>query len=171
MRLRFLVKFYSILSMTNVSAIPAFISVVSDCVWTPFKESTITITTLINTYKQYIKQYSRYIDDIFMIWSGDMDTLHAFHMYLNSCVESISFSMETNLHTIHFLSFVPVIRFITVQNTHAQYSGFLSGVIGVISAPLRPYWNGNFLPKLLTPDTHIKGAKQFSEQKRNNRQN
>ena len=56
-----------------------------------------------NTYRQYIKHFSRYIDDIYMIWSGEIETLRDFQNYLNSRVESISFSMEMDQNSIHFL--------------------------------------------------------------------
>lgn len=56
-----------------------------------------------NPFRSYIKHWSRFIDDCFLIWTGNENQLNDFFDYVNSRMPSISFTMEKNKNTIHFL--------------------------------------------------------------------
>lgn len=56
-----------------------------------------------NEFSQYLKCLFRYIDDCFFVFSGSVQTPHAFHKYLNTRLDSIKFSLEFNTDTISFL--------------------------------------------------------------------
>ncbi|CAJ0946851.1 unnamed protein product [Ranitomeya imitator] len=59
-------------------------------------------TTSSKTVYSY-KCYHRYIDDIFCIWSGPLDSLKTFHEYLNSIIPELSFTIQYNMKEIPFL--------------------------------------------------------------------
>ncbi|CAJ0915594.1 unnamed protein product [Ranitomeya imitator] len=54
-------------------------------------------------FLQYAKCYHRYIDDIFCVWSGSLDSLKTFHEYLNSIIPELSFTIQYNMKEIPFL--------------------------------------------------------------------
>ena len=56
-----------------------------------------------NLFKESIRYWSRYIDDCFMIWRGTEMQLDEFLSYINSRIPSISFTMEKDRTSIHFL--------------------------------------------------------------------
>lgn len=56
-----------------------------------------------NPYFKFIKHYWRFIDDLFIIWSGDVNSLHDFHNYMNAQMRSIKFTLEHNKNSISFL--------------------------------------------------------------------
>ncbi|CAJ0920630.1 unnamed protein product [Ranitomeya imitator] len=54
-------------------------------------------------FKQYVDCYLRYIDDIFLIWTGPTDILQAFHQTLNSVYPELHFTMQYDPARISFL--------------------------------------------------------------------
>jgi hypothetical protein len=59
-----------------------------------------TVTALL---AQHATLYRRYIDDIFIIWKGDEQSLLAFHDTINSVDEKLKFSLEYSQKSIAFL--------------------------------------------------------------------
>uniref|UniRef100_A0A3P8U3H0 Reverse transcriptase domain-containing protein n=1 Tax=Amphiprion percula TaxID=161767 RepID=A0A3P8U3H0_AMPPE len=56
-----------------------------------------------NPFKQLIKYYGRYIDDLFFIFTGTTEQLQEFHQYLNSTNPNIKLSLEFSNKEINFL--------------------------------------------------------------------
>ncbi|CAJ0922657.1 unnamed protein product [Ranitomeya imitator] len=54
-------------------------------------------------FLQHVACYHRYIDDIFLIWTGTTDTLLSFHSYLNSILPELQFTIHYNTHSVSFL--------------------------------------------------------------------
>ncbi|XP_069494653.1 uncharacterized protein [Ambystoma mexicanum] len=54
-------------------------------------------------WHQYIKHWGRYIDDIFLVWSGPHATLDSFLGYINLIDERIQFTYEIGHPSVHFL--------------------------------------------------------------------
>ncbi|CAJ0937921.1 unnamed protein product [Ranitomeya imitator] len=54
-------------------------------------------------FLQNVACYHRYIDDIFLIWTGTTDTLLSFHSYLNSILPELQFTIHHNTHSVPFL--------------------------------------------------------------------
>lgn len=54
-------------------------------------------------YLSQVKTWFRYIDDVFLLWQGNTDSLDIFHKYLNNCLPSISFSLEQDRFHLAFL--------------------------------------------------------------------
>ncbi|CAJ0953004.1 unnamed protein product [Ranitomeya imitator] len=54
-------------------------------------------------YEEHINCYLRYIDDIFFIWKGSIDTLQAFYQTLNSIYPELQFTMHFDPTQISFL--------------------------------------------------------------------
>lgn len=54
-------------------------------------------------WHHFIRVWMRYIDDIFVIWHGDRESLDTFFAFLNQIHHSIKFSMEGGENTVHFL--------------------------------------------------------------------
>ena len=51
----------------------------------------------------HIILWVRFIDDIFLIWKSDQDSLINFINYLNSVASSIKFTHEISAHSVNFL--------------------------------------------------------------------
>jgi len=47
--------------------------------------------------------FVRYLDDVFFIWPGDVESLKQFETYLNSLIPDIKITLEYNKHEISFL--------------------------------------------------------------------
>ncbi|KAL2102084.1 hypothetical protein ACEWY4_003845 [Coilia grayii] len=60
-------------------------------------------------FTPHIALWKRYIDDVFLLWCGDINTLQDFFNYLNNCTDYLSFSMDFDSTRISFLD-VWVIR-------------------------------------------------------------
>ncbi|XP_069502378.1 uncharacterized protein [Ambystoma mexicanum] len=56
-----------------------------------------------NPFNKDILKWCRYIDDVFMIWQGDLPRLHVFLEWLNNHNPYIKFTMTSNSTTIPFL--------------------------------------------------------------------
>lgn len=56
-----------------------------------------------NCFKDNIKMYCRFIDDIFLLFKGSQTDLIAFHDYLNKTNKNIRLSLEYSKDRIHFL--------------------------------------------------------------------
>lgn len=56
-----------------------------------------------NPFRQFIKFYGRYIDDLFFIFSGSQQQLLDFHAYLNNANNNIKLSLEYSGTEINFL--------------------------------------------------------------------
>ncbi|CAJ0952549.1 unnamed protein product [Ranitomeya imitator] len=57
-----------------------------------------------NTYFQdYATTWRRYIDNIFCIWRGPLDSLLSFHKYLNQIWPELQFTIHYDLDTVSFL--------------------------------------------------------------------
>ena len=54
-------------------------------------------------WSNYIIDWIRFIDNIFLIWNGDYDSLTTFIGYLNGVVPSIKFTHEISFHSVNFL--------------------------------------------------------------------
>ncbi|CAJ0956185.1 unnamed protein product [Ranitomeya imitator] len=54
--------------------------------------------------------WQRYIDDVFLIWMGDVETLIGFHNDLNLCTSNIEFSIQYDHGSINFLDTLVLIR-------------------------------------------------------------
>lgn len=59
-------------------------------------------------FSQHALIWLRYINDIFCIWSGPVDTLLAFHQYLNSIDPELQFTLHYDPHQIQFLDMVDI---------------------------------------------------------------
>ena len=55
------------------------------------------------TYHTQPRVWLRYIDDIFMVWDNDKESLENFLSHLNSCHHSIKFTSEVSKEQINFL--------------------------------------------------------------------
>ena len=53
--------------------------------------------------ESFIQSYLRYIDDVFLIWTGSKEEFIRFVEELNQCHESIKFDYEISDESIHFL--------------------------------------------------------------------
>uniref|UniRef100_A0A803JRB9 Reverse transcriptase domain-containing protein n=1 Tax=Xenopus tropicalis TaxID=8364 RepID=A0A803JRB9_XENTR len=54
-------------------------------------------------YQPFIHSYMRYVDDTFFLWTGTVDLLNDFLIYLNNVHTTIKFTLEVGLTEIHFL--------------------------------------------------------------------
>ena len=54
-------------------------------------------------WEDHIILWVRFIDDIFLIWKSDQDSLINFINYLNSVASSIKFTYEISAHSVNFL--------------------------------------------------------------------
>ena len=54
-------------------------------------------------WSNYVIDWIRLIDDIFLIWNGNYDSLTTFIGYLNRVVPSIKFTHEISYHSVNFL--------------------------------------------------------------------
>ncbi|CAJ0929304.1 unnamed protein product [Ranitomeya imitator] len=55
------------------------------------------------SFISFASYWRRYIDDIFLIWTGDSETLEAFHHDLNSSLEGLTFSISSSTSSMNFL--------------------------------------------------------------------
>ncbi|CAJ0920888.1 unnamed protein product [Ranitomeya imitator] len=60
--------------------------------------------------KSYAAYWRRYIDDVFLIWTGDVDTLLSFHTYLNSSLPGLTFSLSYDYTSMNFLDTTVIIN-------------------------------------------------------------
>ena len=56
-----------------------------------------------NHFLEHIQLWKRYIDDVFVIWTGSATELTSFHMFLNSCCEHLNFTMTSDSQKMNFL--------------------------------------------------------------------
>ncbi|CAJ0966407.1 unnamed protein product [Ranitomeya imitator] len=56
-----------------------------------------------NLFLQFATGYHRYIDDIFLVWTGTLDSLKSFHVFLNSIFPELQFTMHHNTESVPFL--------------------------------------------------------------------
>ncbi|CAJ0933257.1 unnamed protein product [Ranitomeya imitator] len=56
-----------------------------------------------NLFSQHAMIYHRYIDDIFLVWKGTLDSLKEFHEHLNSIISELKFPIQYNMREIPFL--------------------------------------------------------------------
>ena len=56
-----------------------------------------------NPYRHHIQYYGRYIDDLLFVFSGSVQQLKDFHLYLNSINHNIKLSLEFSTTSINFL--------------------------------------------------------------------
>ncbi|OCT60444.1 hypothetical protein XELAEV_18046469mg, partial [Xenopus laevis] len=54
-------------------------------------------------YKQHIAMWQRYVDDMFLIWTGSEETLSDFFIYLNGIHDTIKFTMTKGPLTVNYL--------------------------------------------------------------------
>ncbi|XP_041429012.1 uncharacterized protein LOC121397091 isoform X1 [Xenopus laevis] len=54
-------------------------------------------------FSRHCLAWWRYIDDVFVLWRGDVDSLQRFHGRINGVHPSISFTLVYDLQKIHFL--------------------------------------------------------------------
>lgn len=60
-----------------------------------------------------VRMYTRYIDDVFLLWSGDESELLDFITHLNSIIPSIQFSYQYSKKDISFLDVI-----VSIQDNH-----------------------------------------------------
>ena len=58
---------------------------------------------LTDPFLNYILEYIRFLDDIFILWSGSIQTLKDFEIYINSIHPTIKFTIEYSPNKINFL--------------------------------------------------------------------
>ncbi|CAJ0952517.1 unnamed protein product, partial [Ranitomeya imitator] len=63
-----------------------------------------------SSFKSYAAYWRRYIDDVFLIWTGDVDTLLSFHTYLNSSLPGLTFSLSYDYTSMNFLDTTVIIN-------------------------------------------------------------
>ncbi|CAJ0961482.1 unnamed protein product, partial [Ranitomeya imitator] len=56
-----------------------------------------------NLFLQFATGYHRYIDDIFLVWTGTLDSLKSFHVFLNSIFPELQFTMHHSTESVPFL--------------------------------------------------------------------
>ena len=56
-----------------------------------------------NPYKSYIRGWCRFIDDVFFLFSGPVELLNEFLLYINSRLPSIKFTLEASQESVSFL--------------------------------------------------------------------
>ncbi|CAJ0942415.1 unnamed protein product [Ranitomeya imitator] len=54
-------------------------------------------------FQQFCPLWKRYIDDIFLIWNGDLDSLFSFYDSINKSVDRLTFSIQHDRKSISFL--------------------------------------------------------------------
>ncbi|CAJ0966829.1 unnamed protein product [Ranitomeya imitator] len=54
-------------------------------------------------FQQFCPLWKRYIDDIFLIWCGDLDSLLSFYQSINTSVDKLTFSIQHDQKSIYFL--------------------------------------------------------------------
>ncbi|CAJ0964495.1 unnamed protein product, partial [Ranitomeya imitator] len=54
-------------------------------------------------FQQYCILWKRFIDDIFLVWCGDIKSLVFFHQYINQCVTKLTFTIHYDHKSISFL--------------------------------------------------------------------
>ncbi|CAJ0949911.1 unnamed protein product [Ranitomeya imitator] len=54
-------------------------------------------------FQQFCPLWKRYIDDIFMIWCGDLDSLLSLYQSINTSVDKLTFTMQHDQKSISFL--------------------------------------------------------------------
>ncbi|CAJ0922469.1 unnamed protein product [Ranitomeya imitator] len=62
--------------------------------------------TLIYTnelFLNHVLTWKRYIDDVFCIWKGDLDSLQTFFLFLKTAWPGLDFTMTQDSHQISFL--------------------------------------------------------------------
>ncbi|CAJ0959327.1 unnamed protein product [Ranitomeya imitator] len=51
----------------------------------------------------HVRGWRRYIDDIFLIWDGDLSEIESFHLYLNNVHPELGFTMDCSQTRMQFL--------------------------------------------------------------------
>lgn len=52
---------------------------------------------------RHVREWWRYIDDVFFIWSGTVSELNQFNLYLNSVDPDVDFRLKFSAESIQFL--------------------------------------------------------------------
>ncbi|CAJ0955171.1 unnamed protein product, partial [Ranitomeya imitator] len=60
--------------------------------------------------QSYATYWRRYIDDVFLIWTGDVNTLLSFYTDLNSSLPGLTFSLSYDLTSMNFLDTKVIIK-------------------------------------------------------------
>lgn len=55
-------------------------------------------------FKSFIRQYNRYLDDLFILWGGNETQLWEFHHYLNSVTGYLKFAISYSKERIYSLN-------------------------------------------------------------------
>jgi len=73
-----------------------------------------------NENLKYIKYWYRYVDDILCLWTGSMDQLNEFLIFINNIHKNIKFTLEIDMnHSINFLDLK-----ITIENNRHVFGIF-----------------------------------------------
>lgn len=56
-----------------------------------------------DTYKELVRLYFRFLDDIFLVWSGDLAQLRQFETFLNNLIPGINITFNTSDTEVSFL--------------------------------------------------------------------
>lgn len=68
-----------------------------------FFEEDLVFNSARNPHLKYISNWTRYIDDIFFVWSGSAEELASFHSFINTNSCNLKFTMEHDTQTMNFL--------------------------------------------------------------------
>lgn len=61
---------------------------------------------LLNKLETRISFYKRYVDDIMGIWKGSLESLLEFHLYMNTLVPGLKFTLEHSLDSLNVLDLI-----------------------------------------------------------------
>jgi hypothetical protein len=64
------------------------------------------LNPLKNVFLNDITMWKWYVDDSCVLWRGDAKQLQAFHAFLHSCSEHLTFTMQSDTRQISFLDFL-----------------------------------------------------------------
>ncbi|CAJ0941276.1 unnamed protein product [Ranitomeya imitator] len=71
-------------------------------------------------FRQYSRTWRRFIDDIFCVWEGPVETLLLFDTYINNIWHELKFTLQHNTKNISFLDTLRVERIVTDSDTKNQ---------------------------------------------------
>ncbi len=61
------------------------------------------VFALTNPFLPHIRLWRRYVDDIFLLWTGNQQELNEFFQWINTCNRSLKFTMSSNIKEINYL--------------------------------------------------------------------
>lgn len=127
---------------------------------------------------QYIGYWHRYVDDVLCLWTGSMEQLQEFFLFINSLYPSINFTLEVGGNSINFLDLSitlfegkhefeifrkPTYTDITIDGSSYcppshKHAAFLHMIHRLVSIPLKPeaFQKEVDTIKLIAETNHVK---------------